>query len=72
MKIKYTTHAEERISCRFIKKEWVRKAINNPDKTIDVKNGKKQAIKKINSDKISVIYAEENNEIVVVTVYWGE
>ena len=72
LKIVYTNHAGERLLHRGIKREWVRKAINNPEKLINVKYGRKQAIKKINSDKVSVIYVEENNKIVVLTVYWGE
>ena len=72
MKIFYTNHAKERLLQRGIKREWVRKAINSPDKLIDLKYDRKQAIKKINSDKISVIYVEKNNKIAVSTIYWGE
>ena len=72
MKIVYTNHAEERLLHRGIKRELIRKVINKPDKLIDAKYSRKQAIKKINSDKVSVIYVEENNKIVVLTVYWGE
>ncbi|MCX6818641.1 MAG: DUF4258 domain-containing protein [Candidatus Aenigmarchaeota archaeon] len=72
MKIIYTDHAKDRITERFIKKEWVRKALKNPDRLIDIEYGRKQAIKKINGNKISVVYVEENHDMIVITVYWGE
>lgn len=72
MKIIYTTHAEARILERVIKREWVERAVRNPDKLIDVEYGRKQAIKKVGKDKISVIYIKEDNNYIVVTVYWGE
>ena len=43
-----------------------------PDKLMDAHDGRMQAIKRINGDKISVIYKEEEGVIVVITVYWGE
>lgn len=52
----YTSHARERTARRFIKKEWVEEAIKNPDKLIDLAYGRKQAIKRKNSEEISVIY----------------
>lgn len=57
---------------RFIKREWVEKAVKNPDRLIDAKLGRKQVIKRINHDKISVIYVKENDNFVIVTVFWGE
>lgn len=72
MKIIYTNHAEERALIRGIKKEWIEEAIRNPDKLLDAEYERKQATKKINGDKISVIYIKEDNNYIIVTVYWGE
>lgn len=67
----YTNHAEERATKRFIKKEWVENTIKNPDRLIDVAYGRKQAIKKINNEEISVIYVKEDNNFIVITVFWS-
>ena len=67
----YTAHAEERLAARLIKRAWVEAAIKNPDKLIKAKFGRKQAIKKINSEEISVIYAKEGDNHIVITVFWG-
>jgi len=69
--ITYTDHAEERAARRFIKKEWVEETTRNPDNLIDAKYGRKQAIKKINSEEISVIYVKEDSNFIVITVFWG-
>ncbi len=57
---------------RRIKKEWIVKALEKPDEIIESDFGRKQAIKRINSHKISVIYFEEKSKIIVITVFWGE
>lgn len=67
----YTDHAEERTARRLIKKEWVEDAIKNPDVLIDAKYRRTQAIKKINSEEISVIYSKEDSNFIVITVFWG-
>lgn len=68
----YTVHAKDRMALRKISEDEIEKAITKPDRLIDVRDGKRQAIKKVNGDKISVIYKEEEDSIVVITVYWGE
>ncbi|MBS3052339.1 MAG: DUF4258 domain-containing protein [Candidatus Aenigmarchaeota archaeon] len=72
MKIVYTNHAEIRSLQRGIKKELIEEVIKNPDMILDLDYERKQAIKKINKDKISVIYVKEGNNITVITVHWGE
>ena len=72
MGIIYTDHAEGRVAKRLIKKEWIESALNKPDRLIDAKGGRKQAIKKINGEEISVIFVKENETFIVVTVFWGE
>ncbi len=68
----YTGHAEERVKRRLIRKRWEEEVVKNPDKLIDAKYGRKQAVKKINSEEISVIYAKEGSNLIVITVFWGE
>lgn len=67
----YTDHAEERAARRFIKKDWVEETVKNPNKLIDAEYGRKQAIKKINSEEISVIYVKEDSNFIVITAFWG-
>lgn len=67
----YTDHAEERTARRFINKRWVENAIKNPDVLIDAEYGRKQVIKKMNSEEISVIYVKEDSNFIVITVFWG-
>ncbi len=72
MRIIYTRHALERIAIRFIAKEWIEKALTNPDLLLNLSDDRKQAIKKINGDKISVVFIIEDNKFVIITVFWGE
>ncbi|MDO8538331.1 MAG: DUF4258 domain-containing protein [archaeon] len=72
MKIIFTAHAEERLNSRLIKREWVEETIRNPDKLIEAKFGRKQAVKKIMKYIISVVYVKENEDFVVITIFWGE
>ncbi len=67
----YTKHSKARLSFRKIESKWVSDAISNPDSLVDAKSNRKQAIKKINGDKISVIYVKENSNYIIITVYWG-
>ena len=68
----YTDHAQERMEMRRIKKGWVEEAITNPDRVIDVKYGRKQAVKRIKGEEISVVYVEKSGHFVVITVFWGK
>jgi hypothetical protein len=72
MRLIYTAHAKDRIALRKIREEWIELAVTRPDRLLDAHDGRMQAVKKVNSDKISVIYKEEGGGIVVITVYWGE
>jgi len=69
MQIIYTKHALDRMQKRFIKREWIEKAIEKPGKIIETKYGRKQAIKIINSHKISVVYIEENNNPLLLRLF---
>ena len=67
----YTDHTEERMARRLIRKAWVEEAIREPDQVMDVRHGRKQAIKKINREEISVVYDKEGDNLIVITKYWG-
>lgn len=54
-KIVYTAHAEIRIEYKYISKEWIERAVMDPDKIMDAKDGKRKVVRRINGDKISVI-----------------
>jgi len=44
----------------------------SPDKQKKGKANKKIAVKSINSEKISLAYAVEDGNFIVVTAYWSE
>ena len=67
----YTDHAKARMEMRRIKKEWVEEAIGKPEALLGVKYGRKQAVKRIMGEEMSVIYVERGNDRVVITVFWG-
>jgi len=72
MEFIFTHHARERALHRKIKREWIEKALLNPDKSLEVKHGRKKNVKKINDKKISVVHVVEDQKYIVVTTYWGE
>ncbi|MSO20891.1 MAG: DUF4258 domain-containing protein [Acidobacteria bacterium] len=51
----YTNHVQESMKMRGIKKAWVEEAITTPENVIDVKYGRKQAVKRIKGEEISVV-----------------
>ena len=57
---------------RRIKKGWVEEAIAKPESFIDLRYGKKQAVKRIKGEEMSVIYVEKGDHFVVITVSWGK
>ena len=69
--ILYTDHAEQRMAKRGILKSWVEETIRKPDQVFAVRYGKKQAVKKINHEEISVVYVKEGDNWIVITVFWG-
>lgn len=68
----YTRHTKSRMGFRSIKEAWVEKAVAKPTRLKDAKAGRKQAILRLNGEVISVIYVKEENNYVIITVYWGE
>jgi len=66
--IRFSNHALARINEREIDIELVRLSINEPVETIDVKFNRKACYRKIDDSFIVVIFEEQKDEIVIVTV----
>lgn len=70
MEVVYTNHAEGQIKERCISKEKVESALMAPDKTVDSRDGTK-AVQKLDGKKLlRVIYKQDNNTYIVITVYY--
>ena len=65
MKWKWTDHIEIQLNERKISRELVETAINNPDKIVDGKKGRK-IYQKITGDKLVRVVTEGDN---LITVY---
>ena len=71
MDMKITNHALLRMQQRGIEESSVASAITNPDKIDDSFRRRKLVQKAIGDKTLEVVYIEED-EIVVITVYWSE
>ncbi len=69
MKIIFIEHALERMRKRDIKKEVIIKVIKNPDNVVYGYGNRKVAQKLVDERLLRVIYEEQEEKIVVVTVY---
>ncbi|MBI5098044.1 MAG: DUF4258 domain-containing protein [Nitrospirae bacterium] len=65
MKWKWTDHIEIQLNERKISRELVETAVNNPDKIVDGKKGRK-IYQKITGDKLVRVVTEGDN---LITVY---
>lgn len=72
MPVRYTEHAERRMRERGIRRSWVEEALEDPDRVVQARAGRSQAIKSMGDDTFSVIFVREGSDVVVITVYWGE
>lgn len=70
MKIIYTKHAEEMLKFRNIERSLVNECIDKPDQILPARDGKKIYLKDFGTNYLKVIVDEEENYIVVVTLYW--
>jgi len=69
-KVKYTKHASQKLKERNIDKIDIKKALNNPDKSINNINGTK-IVHKINNKKLlRVIYRDDENCYLIITAYY--
>ena len=67
-KIVYTKHAKQRILERDISEQEIKTVLEFPDYTISYEN-KKKSIKRIHDREITVIFADKNDYIIIITVY---
>lgn len=68
-KIIYTKHAKEMLEFRNIKKDFIEKCINNPDKILEGNKNKQIYLKDFGKNYLKIIVSSEK-EIVVITCYW--
>ncbi len=70
MHVVFTQHAEKRMRQRDIERDTVRKALKDPDKTLNGELGRKIAHKLIKNKFLRIIYTTQNNKYIVITVCW--
>lgn len=66
----FTKHALEKLAERQIEKKLVESCVENPDFIFPEEEGKKAYLKVMGKNYLKVIVAENENELIVVTVYW--
>ena len=69
MKIKYSPHARKRLAQRKIKPGDVEMLIHRPDSIVSADRNRQIARKKIKDKILEIIFVEENNQIVIITLY---
>lgn len=57
---------------RGVRRAWIEAALSDPDRLVEARAGRRQAIKKVSDDTLSVIFVREGSDTVVITVFWGE
>ena len=69
-KVEYTKHASQKLKERNIDKIDIKKALENPDKSVSNINGTK-IVHKINNKKLlRVIYRDDENSYLIITAYY--
>lgn len=66
--IRESEHALKRIKERHIDLELIEQVIQEPLEVVDVKFGRKAACRKLDDHYLVVIFEEQKDEIVIVTV----
>ncbi len=69
MKIVLSHHARLRLMQRGINEETVKYVLENADYIKTTFEGRRIAVKQINGKIRSVIYVEEEDKIIIITVY---
>lgn len=70
MNILFTKHAKDMLELRGIKEDLILKCLKNPDKITPSKFGKKIYLKDMGKNYLKLIVSEEENKLVVITLYW--
>ena len=64
-------HIQKRMSQRGIKKSYIKKVIMEPEIILPTINpGRKRVMRKINDNRLDVIYVETKNSFIIVTAAW--
>ena len=70
MRLILTQHARKRIRERNVFVRWIRAAVQFPDQIVELGDGRREAIKRIDNNTLHVIYSNAPNGVVVITVLW--
>ena len=70
MKIKYTSHAMERMKLRQITDKMVEETIFNPEKISEGYSNRKLAYRTYKEGLLKIVYTEKQNEIIVISTIW--
>ena len=70
MAINYTKHAEEMLILRGVSQDMVDKTVNNPDKIVPTREGKKIYLKNFGKNYLMLVISEEFDDQIVVTLHW--
>ena len=64
-------HIQKRMSQRGIKKSYIKKVIMEPEIILPTINPvRKRVMRKINNNRLDVIYVETKNSFIIVTAAW--
>ncbi len=69
MKIIYTKHALEMLALRHLDSLLVKNCLTHPDIKTSGKSNKKIYLKEYGKNYLKVIVAEENNQLIIITLY---
>ena len=69
-RIVFTKHAEEMLAVRGIDKKLVESCLLQPFKIVPARENNRAYLKDFNTNSLKVIVAEEQEALVVITVYW--
>lgn len=71
-RIVYTVHARQRMALRNITDEMVRQALEMPDEQRTGYQSRSLAYRRFPQGRVKVVYVEDQDQIVVITVMWEE
>ncbi|OIO87405.1 MAG: hypothetical protein AUK02_05180 [Anaerolineae bacterium CG2_30_58_95] len=71
-RIIYTVHAKERMAVRGITDQMVHEALEVPDERGIGYGSRTLAYRRFAQGRIKVVYVEEKEQIVVITVMWED
>ncbi len=70
--IVFTSHSEQKLDERNLKRLQVIEVLKNPDKTTKTHGNRIAAFKKLGKLYLKVIYKHEGKDLIVITQHWVE